>query len=191
MAAYVSSDSSGGEKSSRPKIKVSAGLVPSRDSRGGSSSCLFQLLEAADLPRLLATSLQSLLPPSGILPVCDSQASFSLLFLSLIMSDSGIPQTAPRQASLSFRISQSLLKLMSTESLMPSNHLILCVPFSSYPQSFTPSGFLLMSRLFPCGGQSTGVSAANDYSGLISFRSDWFDLLAVQATLKSLLCPLL
>ena len=184
--AYISYDSSGGEKSSRPKIKVSAGLVPSRDSRGRSGPCLFQPLEAADLPQLLVTSLQPLLPPSGILPVHDNQASFLLLFFS---QSSCLTLWEP--TNVSFSISRSLLKLTSTESVMPPNHLILCVPSSSHLQSFTPSGFLLMSRLLPRGGQSIGISASSDYSGLISFRSDWFDLLAVQVTLKSLNWPLL
>ena len=63
------------------------------------------------------------------------------------------------------------------------------VPFSSRLQSFPASGSFLVSQFFPSGGQSTGVSASasNEYSGLISFKIDWFDLLAVQATLKSLL----
>ena len=79
---------------------------------------------------------------------------------------------------------------------MPSNHLIFCRPFSSYPQSFPASGSFQMSQHFTSGGQSIGVSALAsvlldipppEYSGLISFRIDWMDLLAVQGTLKSLL----
>jgi len=97
------------------------------------------------------------------------------------MSDSLRPWTAARQASLSITISWSLLKLMFIESGMTSNHLI---PFSSCLQSFPTSGSLLMSRLFTSGGQSTEASA---YSGLISFRIDWFDLLTVQGTPKSFL----
>ena len=96
------------------------------------------------------------------------------------------PWPAARQASLSFTISQSLLKLVSFESMMPSNYLIPCRPFASFPQSFPASGS------FPMSGQSIGVSASasvlsDEYSGLISFRMDWLDLLAVQGTLKSLL----
>ena len=60
------------------------------------------------------------------------------------------------------------------------------VPFSSCPQSFSPSGSFQMSQLFTWGGQSIGVSASNEHPGLISFRMDWLDLLAVQGTLKSL-----
>ena len=78
---------------------------------------------------------------------------------------------------------------MSTESMMPSNHLILCYPFSSCLQYFPASGSFLMNQLFASGGQSIGSSASAsvlpiEYSGLISY---WFDLLAVQRTLKNLL----
>ena len=94
------------------------------------------------------------------------------------------------QASLSFTICQSLLKLKSIESVMPSNHLILCHPFSSCLQSFPAPGSYPISWLFPSGGQRSfnfSISPSNEYSGLISFRIDWFDFLAVQWTLKSLL----
>ena len=69
------------------------------------------------------------------------------------------PWTAAHQASLSFTIPWSLLRLMSFESVMPYNHLILCHPFSSCPQSFPASGPFPMSQLFTSGGHSTGVSA--------------------------------
>ena len=97
------------------------------------------------------------------------------------------PWTAARQASLFITNSWSLLKLMSTESVMPSNHLILVTPFSSCLQSFPVSGSFQKSQSFPSGGQNMSISPSNEYSGLISFLMDWFDLLAVQATLKSLL----
>ena len=90
--------------------------------------------------------------------------------------------TAACQASLSFTITQSLLKPTSPESVMLSNHLILCRPFFSYPQSFPPSGSFPISQLFTSGGQSIGVSfsfsisPSNEHSGLISFRMDWFNL---------------
>ena len=71
-----------------------------------------------------------------------------------------IPWTAAHEASLSFTSSQNLLKLMSTESVMSSNHLILCHPFSSCLQSFPASGSFPMSHLFASGGQSIGVSAS-------------------------------
>ena len=86
--------------------------------------------------------------------------------------------------------SQSSAKPMSIESVMPSNHLILCRPFSSCPQSFPASGSFQMSQLFALGGQSIGVSASTSVlpmnnPGLICFRVGWLDLLAVQGTLKS------
>ena len=100
--------------------------------------------------------------------------------------------TAALQDSLSISISQSLLKLMSVETVMPSNHLLLYCPFSSWLHSFPASGSFPMSQFFVSGGQNIGASASasvlpSEYSGLISFRVDWFDLLAVQGMLKSLL----
>ena len=102
------------------------------------------------------------------------------------------PWTAALQASLSFTISWSLLKLMSIESLMPSNHLILCRPLLLLPSIF-PSIWVLSSKSFLCirwpkyWSFSFSISPSSEYSGLISFRVDWLDLLAVQETLKSLL----
>ena len=95
------------------------------------------------------------------------------------------------QASLSFTISWHLLKLMSIESVMPSNHLILCCPFS--PTLIFPSISIFFNesalriRWPKYWSFSFVISPSNEYSGLISFRIDWFDLLAVQGTLKSLL----
>ena len=85
---------------------------------------------------------------------------FLLLFSHSVVSNSVIPRTAGCQASLSFTISWSLLKLMSIESMMASNHLIYCTLFSSCPQSFPASGSFPMSRLFPSGSQSIGASAS-------------------------------
>ena len=100
------------------------------------------------------------------------------------------PWTAAYQASLSFTSSWSLLKLMSIELVMPSNHLILCHPFL-FPASIFPSIFSNESVLcisWPkCWSFSFSVSPSYEYSGLISFQMDWLDLLAVQETLKSLL----
>ena len=108
-----------------------------------------------------------------------------LLLLTLI------PWTAARQAPLSFTISWSLLKLMSIESVMPSNHLILCHPlllpsiFASIrvfsPESVLPIRWPKYWRF------SFSISPSSEYSGLISFRIDLFDLLGVQGTPKSLL----
>ena len=101
------------------------------------------------------------------------------------------PWTAARQPSLSITNSRSSLKLMSMESVMPPNHSIpSVVPFSRL-QSFPASGSFQISQFFASGGQSIGfsfsISPSNEYPGLISFRMDWLDLLAVQGTLKSLL----
>ena len=74
-----------------------------------------------------------------------------------------IPWTAAHQVSLSFTISWSLLKLMSIELVMPSNHFILYWPFSTHPQSFPASGFFPMSWLFSSGGQSIGASASASF----------------------------
>ena len=100
--------------------------------------------------------------------------------------------TAARQASLSFTNSWSLLKLMSIELVMPSNHLLLCCPFLLLP-SILPSvrvfsnESVLHIRWPKYRSFSFSISPSNEYSGLISFRIDCFDLLAVQGTLKSLL----
>ena len=102
------------------------------------------------------------------------------------------PWTAARQASWSITNSQSLLKLMSIESMMPSNHLILCRPLL-LPPSIFPSirvftkESVLHIRWPKYWSFSSSISPSNEYSGLISFRMDWLDLLSVQGTLKSLL----
>jgi len=100
------------------------------------------------------------------------------------------PLTAVHQTSLPFTISWSLLKLMSVESAMPSNHLILCHPLLLPPSVF-PSIRIFSKELalhirWP-RYWSFSISPSSEYLGLISFRIDWFDLLAVQGTIKSLL----
>ena len=101
------------------------------------------------------------------------------------------PWTAACQASLPITNSRSFLKLISIESVMPSNHLILCCPLSSCLHSFPASGSFPMSQFFTSGGQSIGTSASASVLPmniqLIFFRIDWFDLLAVPGTLKSFL----
>ena len=100
------------------------------------------------------------------------------------------PWTAAHQASLSITNSQSLLKLMSIKSAMLSNYLILCCHLLLLPSSFPASGSFQMSQLLASGGQrsfSFNISPSNEHLGLISFRMDWLDLLAVQGTLNSLL----
>ena len=99
------------------------------------------------------------------------------------------PWNAAPQASLSFTISPSLLKFMSTELIMPSNHLLLCCPFL-FLLSVFPSTRVFSNESVPHIRQSNywsfsfSISPSNEYSGLISVRIDWFDLLAVQETLK-------
>ena len=102
------------------------------------------------------------------------------------------PWTAAGQASLSFTMFKSLLKLMSIESVMPSNHLILCYPLLLLPSNFPSirvfsSESALSIRWPKCWSFTLSLRLSNEYSGLISFRMDWFDLLAAQGTLKSLL----
>ena len=109
-----------------------------------------------------------------------------------ILSDFATPWTAARQASLSITNSQSLLKLMSIESVMPFNHLILCDPLLLPPSVFPSirvfsSESVLHIRRPKYWSFSFSISPSNEYSALIPFRIDWFDLLAVQGTLKSLL----
>ena len=101
------------------------------------------------------------------------------------------PWTAARQASPSFTISQSMLRLMSVESVMPSNHRVLCCLLLILP-SILPSIRVFSSDLALCirwpvyWSFSFSISPFSEYSGLISFWIDWFDLLVVQGTLKSL-----
>ena len=102
------------------------------------------------------------------------------------------PWTAACQASLSITNSQSLLKFMSIELVMPSNHLILCCPLLLLPSIFPSirifsSESVLRTRWPKYWSFSCSISPSNEYSGLISFRMDWLDLLAVQGTLKHLL----
>ena len=102
------------------------------------------------------------------------------------------PWTEAHQAPLFFTISSSLLKLMSTESVMLFNHLIISHPLLLLPSIF-PSIWVFSNESALCirwpkyWSFSFSISPSNDYSGLISFRTDWFDLLVIQGTLKSLL----
>ena len=113
-------------------------------------------------------------------------------FSHSVISDSVTPWTAARQASLSITSSQSLLKLMSIKSVMPSNHFILCCPLL-LPPSIFPSirvfsdESALHIRWPKYWNFSFNISPSNEYSGLIAFRMDMLDLLAVQGTLKSIL----
>ena len=126
-----------------------------------------------------------------------------LVVLMKIISYCSVSQSCPtlcntvdctHQASLSFTVSRSLLKLMSIESVRPSNHLILCFPLFLLPSVF-PSTRVFSNELALCikcpkyWSFSFSISHSNEYSleELVSFRMSWFDLLAVQGTLKSLL----
>ena len=121
---------------------------------------------------------------------------FVLLYFSSVQLLSCVrlfatPWTAARQASLSITNSWSLLKLMSIESVMPSNHIILCHPLllpSIFPSiRVFSSGSVLHIRWLKYWSFSFSNNPSDEYSGLISFRMDWLDLLAVQGTLKNLL----
>ena len=119
------------------------------------------------------------------------------LILNLVQSHSHVrlfatPWTAACQASLSVTNSRSLLKLMSIKLVIPSNHLILCrpllLPLSIFPNITVFSNESVLHIRWPkYWSFSFSISPSNEYSGLISFRMDWLDLLAVQGTLKSLL----
>ena len=102
------------------------------------------------------------------------------------------PWTAACQASLSITNSQTLLKLIFIQSVVPSNHLILCCPLFFLLPNFPSIRVFSNESVFSIRWQkywsfSFSISPSNEYSGLISFRIDWFDLLEVQGTLKSLL----
>ena len=113
-------------------------------------------------------------------------------FSRSVVSDFATPWTSARQASLSITTSRSLLKLMSIESVMPSSRLILCRPLLLLPpippsiRVFSSESALLI-RWPKYWSFSFSTTPSNEYPGLISFRMDWLDLLAVQGTLKSLL----
>ena len=111
-------------------------------------------------------------------------------FSCLVVSDSATPWTAAGQTSLSIITFQCLLKLMSIELVRPSNHLILCHPLLLPPSMFPSIRVFSIESVLHIRWPkywSFSITPSNEYSGLISFRMDWFDLLAVQETLKSLL----
>ena len=115
---------------------------------------------------------------------------YSVQFSRSVVSDSATPWTAAHQASLSITNSWSLLKLMSIASVMTSNHLILSRPLFLLPSVFPSSRVfssesVLRIRWPKYWNFSFSISPSNEYSGLISFRIDWLDLLAVQGTQES------
>ena len=116
----------------------------------------------------------------------------SVQFSSSVVSDSETPWTAAHQDSLSITNSWSLLRLMSIKLVMPSNHLILCHPLLLLPSIFPSIRIFSNESVLPIRWPkyrtfSFSISPSNEYSGLISFRMDWLDLLGVQGTLKSFL----
>ena len=116
----------------------------------------------------------------------------SVQFNRSVVSHSANPWTAARQASLSIINSWSLPKLMPIESVIPSNHLILCYPLLLLPSIFSSirvfsNESVLCIRWPKYWNFSFNISPSNEHSGLISFRMNWLDLLLVQGTLKSLL----
>ena len=118
--------------------------------------------------------------------------NYSVQVSRSVVSDSATPWIAARQTSLSITNSRSLLKLMSIESVMPSNHLILCCPLLLFPpippsiRVFSNESTLHM-RWPKYWSFSFSISPSYEHPGLISFRMDWLDLLADQGTLKRLL----
>ena len=122
--------------------------------------------------------------------ICHLQSVQSFSCVRLFVT----PWTAALQASLSITNSQSLLKLVSIESVTPSNYLILCCPLLLLPSVFPnirvfSSESVLRIRLPKCWSFSFGISPSNEYSGLISFRIDWFDLaVQTQMVYKTDLC---
>ena len=116
----------------------------------------------------------------------------SVQFSQSVVSDFVTPWTAACQASLSITNSWSLLQLMSIELVMPSNHLILCRPLLLLPSIFPnirvfSDELVLHLRWRKYWSFRFSINPSNEYSGLVSFRIDWFDLLAVPGTLKNLL----
>ena len=162
----------------------------------GFSSCALRL--RVTTPRLQSTGSVvvahglSCSEANGIFPNQGLNSVQSVQFCHSVLSDSATPWTAEHQASLSIINSRSLLKLMSIESVMPSNHLILCCTLLLIPSIFPSirvfSNESVLRISWPkYWSFSFSTNPSNEYSGLISFRMDWFDLLAVQRTLRSLL----
>ena len=142
-------------------------------------------------------SLQMVTPAMKSKDACSLEEKLWLTSVQSVQSLSHVqlfvtPWKAACQASLSITNFQSLLKLMSTESVMPSNHLILCHPLVFLPSIFPSikifsNESVLRIRWPKYWSFSFSISPSKEYSGLIFFRMDWLDLLAVQGTLKSLL----
>ena len=144
------------------------------------------------LQKLFNLRTQSLYTLSNIIPLLRAPIHCCCCLVATPCLTFHDPRTAAHQASLSFTISQSLLNLMPIESVMPSNHLILCHPLLLLPSIFTSlrafSNELTLHIRWPkYWSFSFRINPSNEYSGLIFFRIDWFDLFAVQGILKSLI----
>ena len=136
----------------------------------------------------VTSDMQMTLYSTGRVTVFFSAVQLLLSHVQLFVT----PWTTARQASLSITNSRSLPKLMSFESVMPSNHLILCCPLLLLPSNFPSirvfsNESALLMRWPKYWSFSFNISPSNEHPGLISFRRDWLDLLAVQGTLKNLL----
>ena len=123
---------------------------------------------------------------------CGVAIQWNIVVVQSLMSNPVTPWTAACQASLSFTISWSLLKLMSIESVIPSNHLILCHPLLLLPSIFPSIRVFFNEAALHIRGPkywsfSFNISPSSEHPGLISFRMDWLDLLAVQGTIESFL----
>ena len=160
------------EKAEEPEIKLPTSIGSQRKQGNSRKNIFFLFIDYAKAFVWITTNIQS---------------SSSVAQSRLILWDP--PWTAARQASLSIPSFWSILKLMSIELVMPSNHLILCRPLlflaSIFPSITVFSA--LRIRWPKYGSFSFNISPSNEHPGLISFRMDWLDVLAVQGTLKSLL----
>ena len=163
---------------------VACGIFPARDQTP--VACILGRFLTTGPPREFFFFLFFFYIDWFLITILNSVQSFSHVQLFVA------PWTAAHQASLSVISSQSLLKFMSIESPMPSNHLILCRSLLLLPSVFLSirvfsSESVLCIRWPKYWSFSFSISPSNEYSGLISFRMDWLDLLAVQGTLKNLL----
>ena len=161
---------------------ISFGFIPRNEIAGSHGSSNFNFFEETSI--LFSIRVASIYIPTNTVQ--------SVQFSCSVVSDSATPWTAACQASLSITNFWSLLKLISIESLMLSNHLILCCPLLLLPSIFPSirvfsNESALHIRWPKYWSFSFNISPSNEYSGLISFRMDWLYLLAVQGTLKSLL----
>ena len=171
-------------------------VTPNSDDDGDNTNHNCQhFLAASSTPGTVLCALNTLFH-STLAKACKGGAAIRPIQFSSVQSLSRVglfatPWTAAGQASLSITNSRSSLKLMSIESVMPSNHLILCRPLLLWPSMFLSirvfSNQSVLIRWPKYWSFSFNISPSNEYSGLISFRMNWLHLLAVQGTLKSLL----